>query len=200
MKPMKEEVREVKSESPKNDSKPIVITSGIDAYIHERVKSQPQTLEEVQIKSDREFSEAGHALKLPVEVEKYQDKYGFRWLNKRKQALDRALDVVGWTLVHRVFFNELPEHLFSANGVIERGDAILAFMPLKRAIELRKKPGELSRERVRNLPVQDLKKWKDRGEKYFKPDLGSAESDSDTEYAKGNKGMVVQPDAIAIEE
>lgn len=179
---------------------PMVIMSETDAYIHERLKSQPKTLSEVEVKYDGPRSDATHLLQLPKELEEYKKKFAFRWLNKRKQAIDRALDVIGWNLVNRAIFNKLPDHLFTANGVIERGDAILAFMPQEHAEVIRKRPGELSRERVKNLPFQDLKKWEDRGEKYYKPDLGSAEAESDTEYAKGNKGITIQPDAVTIEE
>lgn len=193
---MKSSVRTPDRES----NKPMVIMSETDAYIHERLKSQPQTLSEVEVKASFNNIDPTHILQLPKELESYKKKFAFRWLNKKKQSIDRALDVIGWNLVQRVLFNKLPDHLFTANGVIERGDAILAFMPEERAAVIRKRPGELSRERVRNLPFQDLKKWEDRGEKYYKPDLGSAEAESDAEYAKGNKGVVVQPDAMKIED
>ena len=177
---------------------PIVIMSETDAYIHERMKSQPKSIEEIKIVERR--PEGEHSLSLPKELLKFKGQFAFRWLNKKKQAIDRALDVVGWNLVNRAIFNDVSDHLFTANGVIERGDAILAFMPEKQAQIIRKAPGELSRERVKNLPVQDLKKWEDRGEKYYKPDLGSAESESDVDFAKGNRGIVVQPDVATIEE
>ena len=177
---------------------PLVIMSEMDAYVHERLKSQPQTLEDIKIK-DR-IPEGQHALSLPVEIKKYGDKFSFRWLSKNKRSIDRALDVIGWTLVNRTLFTDIPDHLFTANGVIERGDAILAFMPAKQAERIRNLPGEKSRERVKNLLVQDLKKWTDKGEQYYKPDLGSAEADDDKSYAKGNRGMFVQPDVETIEE
>ena len=100
-----------------------------------------------------------------------------------------------------MLFPDLPKYLFTANGSIERGDAILTFISLDIAKKIRLKPAQVSRERVRNLPVQDLKKWKDSGnENHYKPDLGSAESDNDAEYAKGNRGMVVVPDNEPLEE
>ena len=179
-------------------SEPLVIMSETDAYIHERLKSQPKSFGDVKV--IERFEEGQHVLSLPKELKEFKGKYSFRWLNKNKRAIDRALDVIGWNLVNRSIFSKLPDHLFTANGVIERGDAILAFMPEKQAEFIRRRPGEISRERVKNLPVQDLKKWEDRGEKYYKPDLGSAESESDKDYAKGNRGIVVQPDVATIEE
>ena len=186
--PASEPVKQAESQGP------MVLVSEMDAYVHERLKSQPKTFEEISIKSDKERSEGGHVLRLPDEILKYQPKFSFRWLNKKKRSIDNALDVIGWSLVNKVLFKDLPNHLFTANGVIERGYAILAFMPQQHAERIRKRPGELSRERVKETPVQDLKRWKDRGDRYYKPDLGSAESEDDSEYSKGNKGLVVQLD------
>jgi hypothetical protein len=197
---IKPEIKEPVSVAKEPVKDPMVIMSDTDAYIHERLKSQPKTLKEAEVKVIHSHKEGDHVLSLPKEIEQHRKKFAFRWLNKKKRAIDHALDVVGWSLVNRAAFNTLPDYLFSANGVIERGDAILAFMPEKQAAIIRKRPGEISRERVKNLPVQELKKWEDRGDKYYKPDLGSAESDSDSEYAKGNRGIVVQPDAVQIEE
>lgn len=169
---------------------PLVLVSETDAYIHERMKSQPQTLEQVEIKLKRELTEAQHALVLPSEFEDYKGKYAFRWINKKKRSIDHALDVIGWTFVNKVMFPGLPSHLFTANGSIERGDVILAFIPLNKANELRERPRAISRERVMNTPVQDLRKWKDRGEDYYKPDLGAAENDKEE-----SRGITLQPDA-----
>lgn len=176
------------------ETKPMVLVSEIDAYVHERLKSQPKTLKEVEIKVVNERKEGSHILVLPRELDSYKKKFCFRWLNKKKRSLDNAIDVIGWNLVQRVLFPELPDFLFTANGVIERGDAILAFMPEKQASIIRKRPSELSRERVKSLPVQDLKKWQDRAENEYKPDYGSAAAEDDSEYAKGNRGIVVQVD------
>lgn len=164
--------------SPESSSTPVYLGSEMDAYIHERVKSQPKSLEEIQVKSS-EDAKRPSILALPKELEKHGKEYSFRWINKKKRSIDNALDVIGWTFVTRNFFNDLPKHLFTANGVIERGDAILAFMPQKMAERIRLRPAEISRERVLNTPVQDLRKWKDRGDKYYKPDLSAAESDNE---------------------
>ena len=181
---------EVKSEQPQaqkdnlrtvvaqaEQSTPVYLGSEIDAYVHERVKGQPRTLEEIRVISE-EGETRPNILALPKELEKYCKEYSFRWINKKKRSIDHALDVIGWTLVTRNFFNDLPKHCWGPNGVIERGDAILAFISQKQAERIRLRPAEISRERVNNTPAQDLRKWKDRGDKYYKPDLGAAEDDN----------------------
>ena len=172
-----------------NSNGPLVLVSENDAYIHERMKSQSKTLEEINAKVIHDHDNKGHILSLPREMEVYGNDYSFRWINKKKRSIDHALDVIGWTFVNRSFFKNLPKHLFTANGSIERGDAILAFMPRKRAEEIRLRPAQISRERVRNTPVQDLNRWENRGEKYYKPDLGAAENDNEKP-----RGIVVTPD------
>ena len=163
---------------------PVYLGSEIDAYVHERVKGQPKNLEEIQVRAI-ENDRRPNILALPKELEKFGAEYSFRWINKKKRSIDNALDVIGWTLVTRNFFDTLPKHVWGPNGVIERGDAILAFMSRKQADKIRLRPAEVSRERVENTPVQDLRKWKDRGDRYYKPDLGAAESD--TEEVRGHQ-------------
>ncbi len=77
-------------------------------------------------------------------------KYVFRWVSKKKRALDEAINVRGWYLVNRSFsdFNEAPKILFSANGGVENGDSILGFMSIKKAISMREKPAKDSQDRV----------------------------------------------------
>lgn len=194
--PKLEETPKQKTEEPKvsqDSSQPLVLVSETDAYIHERMKSQPRSLEEVPIEI-RENTDTLHVLRLPRELDKFSKDYSFRWLNKKKRSIDHALDVIGWTLANKVIFKDLPKHLFTANGSIERGDAILAFMPRRRAEAIRLRPAQISRERVRNTPVQELSRWEDRGEKYYKPDIGAAESD--TEKARG---ISVTPDTDITE-
>jgi hypothetical protein len=171
-------------------SAPVVLLSETDAYLHERMKEQPKTDAEVNLKVMQDFENKGHILSLPKDLEVFCKDYSFRWINKKKRAIDHALDVIGWSFVNRVMFKTLPKHLFTANGSIERGDAILAFMPRKRAEEIRLRPAQISRERVRNTPVQPLDRpWEDRGEKYYKPDLGAAENDNEKPV-----GISVTPD------
>ena len=124
---------------------PRVLLSNADAYVHDRMKGQPKTLDEVDIKViDKEGLEGKHRLSLPEELEPFKSKYGFRWLFKNKQAIDYACDVRGWVLVNRTYFPDLPRHLFTVSGSIERGDSILSFIPREKAIEILKEPGEKS--------------------------------------------------------
>ena len=156
---------------------PVYLGSEMDAYIYERQKGQPKTLEEIQVRV-MESENRPSILALPKELEKYGKDFSFRWINKKKRSIDNALDVIGWTLVTRNFFPDLQKHVWGPNGVIERGDAILGFMSRKQAERIRLRPAEISRERVNNTPAQDLRKWKDRGDRYYKPDLGAAEDDA----------------------
>lgn len=170
----------------------LVLMTQVDAHIHERMKGQPKSIEEVEATVGKDFTAPQHVLVLPRAIKTYEKDFTFRWINKNKRAVDHALDVVGWVFVNPTLFPKLYKnfkHLFTANGSIERGDAILAFMSRKRAEELRALPASRSRERVESIPVQDLSRWKDRGEKYYKPSIKSAEDDSEASV-----GMVVQPD------
>ena len=182
------------SDSSNQDAaKPVVLVSATDAYIHDRMKEGPKNLEEVEVKLGRDHYEPAHVLELPKEVKRYEDNYVFRWINKNPRAISRALDVIGWTLVNRVFFKDISNHLFTANGSIERGECILTFMPRKQAEEIRAAPGKLSRERVKNTPVQNLRNWKDRGESYYNPDIEAAENDVKP------RGIFRQPDLEEIQ-
>ena len=178
--------------------KPMVVLSELDSIINERLKHQlsnAPTLEDVQVRDIDNRTEAQHRLKLPKEVEDLfkAKKLSPRWLYKEKRAIDNALNVIGWILVNRVYFPELPDYIFSANGCIEAGDAILAFMPKARADQIRELPAKKSRELVNNIPAQDLKKWVQRSEHHYKPASGVAE-DGGEETPSGRRGIVVTPD------
>lgn len=197
---MKEEVKEsiveVAPAKPQVDTQaPIVLISETDAYISERMKGQPRDLNAIDVKEISSFDKPNNILALPSDLVPHAKDFAFRWINKRKRAIDHALDVVGWVLVNRVYFPNVSRHNFTSNGSIERGDSILAFMTIKRAESIRKRPIELSRERVNSTPVQDLRKWQDRGESYYKPDIGAAEDDS-----KKPKGLYRQPDIESEEQ
>ena|SRR6185436_8783449 len=146
-----ESVKPVEASQKQNE--PMVILSKTDAYIHERLKSQPKTLEEVEIKASQERPSDMHRMSLPDEIKEHENKFAFRWLFKNPRAIAEACDQKGWTLLTRGFpgFENVPKHLFTTNGVMERGDNILAFMPKKMAEELRKIPGKLSKDRVENM-------------------------------------------------
>lgn len=134
----------------KKDNSPTVLLSQADAYIHERIKSQPKTREEIDVKVDEKFDPDHHRLTLPKELDRFLKKYAFHWIYKKEQAISEACDVKGWVIVNRTHFPELPNYLFSVTGSIERGDLILGFMRLERAEKMRKEPAEKSREAVKS--------------------------------------------------
>lgn len=206
----KEEVKpefkeEVKLEVPKveeSSSKPqtFVIKTELDAYVNERLIGQPQTIEQVEAKDVTDDSLTLHMLKLPKPIQKALDDNGMvpRWINKDKRMIDRALDVRGWTLFNRVFFPRIPRHYFTANGTVEMGDCILGFMPANKAEILRKRPGQISSERIKDLPIEAYKNSKAE-EKigYYKPAY-TAEPDGVVERA--GAGLYAQPDVANVNE
>lgn len=129
---------------------PTVLLSQADAYIHERIKAQPKTREEIDIKIEQKFDPNHHRLTLPKELDQFMQKYAFHWIFKKEQAISEACDVKGWVIVNRTHFPELPNHLFSVTGSIERGDLILGFMKLDRAERMRKEPVLRSKEAVKS--------------------------------------------------
>ena len=175
MEPIKSEV------APKitnEDNRPVVIKTEIDSYISEIIRGGPQSVEEIQV---RDYSQVAgkHRLSLPVEIEKkYGRKYAFRWINKNKNWIDRAIHIRRWLIVNRALFSDMPKYLFTANGTIENGDTILGFMPIAEAERLRREPAEKSTQLVKDLPME---KWKDKREDspFYKPDLGSSEKDGE---------------------
>lgn len=160
--PPKIEVKKDVSEHPKAEKKKdpeqpekknvqnIMIHSELDAMIVDRVKSQPKSLEEVDSEVIVKPKDGRHALSLPEEIEKYTGKYAFCWIFKRKQAIDEACDMLHYKLTNHTYFPDLPDHIFSARGVIERGDNVLAFRPRKIDDEMRKVPGLESIDRIRS--------------------------------------------------
>lgn len=147
---MKEETKqpsiEQKVEQGVEEIVPILIMSDEDRYIADRLKSQPKTLDEVLMVKEKKYIPGEHRLSLPKELKVYQDKFAFRWINKRKRAVDEAINK-GWVIVNRVLFPEVAtkaKHLFSTSGAIERGDAILSFMKREIAEDIRRVPGQKS--------------------------------------------------------
>lgn len=189
-------------EQPQAQEKPqtFVIKTELDAYVNERLIGQPQNLEQVEAKDVSDDSLTMHMLKLPPAIQKALDDRGMvpHWINKDKRMIDRALDVRGWTLFNRVFFPKLPRHYFTANGTVEMGDCILGFMPAKKAEILRKRPGEISQERIKNLPIEAYKNSK--GEEkigYYKP---AYTAEPDGEMARREAGLFAQPDVANVNE
>ena len=147
------------NQPPKDDNEPattkVTILSELDSYITERMKEQPSTLEEVASRIDQTEFRPAHRLKLPAYFESFSvdtkppGPFGFRWIFKHKQSVNRHLSE-GWLFVNRSYFPDAPRYLFTANGGIEVGDAILGFLPAKRVLEIRQAPGLRSRERLRS--------------------------------------------------
>jgi len=174
-------------------SQPFVIKTEIDAYISDLVKGGPQTIDDVKV-HDYTPEPDSHRLTLPsVLTNKYGKKYAFRWVNKKKEWIDRAIMVRRWVIVNRALFRDMPSYLFTANGTIENGDTILCFMPMAEAERLRREPGRVSSERVKDLPMEQ---WKNKGEAspYYKPTLGQEEKDGEVLSAG------IQPDIQPITE
>ena len=181
----KSESQVQEKEVPRED-RPITIMTEGDAYISERMKSQPIALDETSVVT-RDEKLGIHRLSLPdffepfsydctkgvscshhgwvkekvtygldMEMDRWNQtkrgKYVFRWISKKKRALDESINVRGWYLVNRSFgdFNKAPRILFSANGGVENGDSILGFMSIQKALSMRQKPVQDSLDRVRS--------------------------------------------------
>lgn len=156
----------------------IVVKTPIDAYVSDIIKGGPQRSEDIEV-IDFTPAKDKHRMSLPDQIEKkYGKKYAFRWVNKSKNWIDRAIYVRKWLIVNRMLFSDMPKHLFTANGTIENGDTILCFMPMEQAESLRREPSRISSERVKDLPMEQ---WKNKGEgsPFYKPTLGQEEKDGE---------------------
>ena len=189
-----------------------IVVSDLDSYVMERASKQPpiETLEASEAPVDLSSI---HRLSLPEYFEKMSadctrgqschvhqvngigvvqnpGPYVFRWVVKKKQALDYAFNIRQWLVVNRAQtpFANLPSHLLSANGCVEEGDSILLFMPWTRAKVLREAPGKLSQERLRArltsvgknrvLMTSDLE-----NENFYEPQWGSEQAEDQTPSA-----------------
>ena len=171
----------------------VIVTqlSELDSYIVQRQRGQPKTLAEVEARVQRleNLNRDRHRLTLPdyFEQKSYDHEaskpFVFRWLFKEKKAIDRALNDIGWTLVNRTYFPDAPEYLFTANGGIEVGDSILAFMPAKRALAIRLEPSRRSQQKLNSRMTkveQDyvLMTGNPTDERVYKPDMGAEERET----------------------
>lgn len=129
---------------------PTVLLSQADAYVHERIKAQPKTLDEIDVTVEAKFDPNQHRLTLPKELDAHLKKYVFHWIMKTPRAISEACDIKGWVLVNRTHFSDLPNHLFSVTGSIERGDLILGFMKASKAEKYRSDVALKSREAVKS--------------------------------------------------
>jgi hypothetical protein len=139
LKPVAERVIPVQPE--KVERQNIVVHSELDVMLLDRAKSQPKSLTEIDSEVIVKPKEGRHQLSLPVELEPYTKKYAFCWIFKRKKAIDEASDLYHYYLTNQTYFSDLPDHLFSARGIIERGDNVLMFRSKKVDEEMRKVPG-----------------------------------------------------------
>jgi hypothetical protein len=177
-----------------------VIKTEVDAYINERLISQPKKFEDIKVRDNFDDSVANHILKLPKEIKKALDEKNMTpyWINKKKKAIDHALDTRGWTIFNRVLFPNIPKHNFTANGTVEIGDCILGFMPAKNAEILRRRPGLKSQEMIKNLPIEAYKNSKgDEKIGYYKP---AYTAEPDGEIARREAGLFAQPDVANVNE
>lgn len=138
----------------------ITILSELDSYITERMKEQPASLEEAVQRLEVRERAPRHRMKLSPYFEslsadnpKGAGAYVFRWVFKTKRSVDDHL-AKGWLLVNRSYFPKAPRYLFTANGGIELGDVLLAFMPVKQAKAIREAPAKLSQERLKSRMTQ----------------------------------------------
>ena len=158
-----------------------------DAYISDRMKSQPKTLDEVLLVKEKKYAPGEHRLSLPKELKKYEDRFAFRWINKHKRAVDDAI-IKGWVIVNRRLFPEVAEkakHLFSTSGAIEKGDAILAFMNKEVALQIRKAPGEKSSAYLKAQLAKGTGKLPKGQSGFYKPEDTSEKEDAGIEAGGG---------------
>ena len=141
--PKSEEVKE----APATETQRILLNQ-TDAYINDRIKSQPQTLDEVEVIPEENKPTNTNQLTLPKELDEYKERLRFRWLSKDKRQIDRACDVRGWVIANRTHFPDLPDHLFTVSGSIERGDNILSFIKKEIGDKMFEAPAKQSKEIV----------------------------------------------------
>src|ERR1700690_3959871 len=172
----KTEVKEEVKQQPQT----FVVKTEMDAYINEVMQTQPKTLDDIKVVDTTDSPT--NRISLPKDVSDALISKGLtpRWINKDKKMIDRAIHIRGWLIVNKMYFPEIKKYHFTANGTIENGDSILGFMPSERADKLRRRPGEISQERIKTLPIDKYKN--DQGEKigYYKPALTS-EKDGEME-------------------
>ena len=183
-----EPIKEISEQEVKVQEYPILQTmSEEDAYIHDRMKSQPKTLDEVLMVKEKKYAPGEHRLSLPKELKVYEDKFAFRWINKHKRAVDDAI-IKGWVIVNRRLFPDVAEkakHLFSTSGAIEKGDCILAFMNLEVAIQIRKAPGEKSNAYLKAALEKGTRPLPKGQSGFYKPEDTGAKEDAGIEEGGG---------------
>lgn len=130
-----------------------VLRSEIDAFLQDRMRSQPKTLEEVETRVVEKPQAGKHQMSIPDELKEYEKKFAFCWIFKHKKAVDEACNLYHWVICNKTFFPEIAKsapHVFSANGAIELGDNILAFRSRQVDDFMRKAPGLESAQRIKD--------------------------------------------------
>ena len=158
-----------------------------DAYIADRMKSQPKTLDEVLMVKEKRYAPGEHRLSLPKELKPYEDRFIFRWINKRKRAVDEAI-IKGWVIVNRTLFPDVARdasHLFSTSGAVEKGDAILSFMNKEVAMQIRRAPGEKSSAILKAQLEKGTQKLGEGQSGFYKPEDTTEKEDASIEAGGG---------------
>ena len=158
-----------------------------DAYIADRMKSQPKTLDEVLLVKEKKYLPGEHRLSLPKEFKSYEDRFVFRWINKKKRAVDDAI-IKGWVIVNRVLFPDVAKnalHLFSTSGAVEKGDAILSFMNKEVAMQIRRAPGEKSSAYLKAQLSKGEQKLAEGQSGFYKPEDTTEKEDAGIEAGGG---------------
>jgi hypothetical protein len=188
------------------DTQSISVISELDSYVRERMKSQPRTIDEAVAKTAVfDSARPRHRLELPDyffnlsgDNREKPGPYIFRWIWKEKRAIDKAINSQGWFLVNRTYFPDAPRYLFTASGGVEVGDAILGFMPTARAMDIRKSPGKISRERIQSQMTQVsgdevIMTGNPQDPKVYKPQLGSEKEEAESSVpVEGMEDTLIQ--------
>ncbi len=152
-----------------------------DRYIADRMKSQPKTLDDVLMVKEKRYAPGEHRLTLPKEFKIYEDRLSFRWINKKKRSIDDAI-IKGWIVVNKTLFPDVAKkskYLFSTNGAVERGDAILACIKKEIAESIRKEPGLKSSAYLNNQLKKGTQPLPKGQSGFYKPeDSGEKEDES----------------------
>ena len=180
--------QEVVEQETRNEEIPILhVMSEEDRYITDRMKSQPKTLEEVLFVKEKRYVPGEHRLSLPKDLKVYQDRFVFRWINKKKRAVDDSI-LKGWVIVNRTLFPEIAKNssfLFSTSGAIEKGDCILAFMNKEVAEQIRRAPGEKSSAFLKSQLAKGTQPLPKGQSGFYKPTDTSEKEDAGIEAGGG---------------
>jgi len=147
--PAKQEIQVVSEPKAKVEATRTVVLDQENAYLRDVIDAQPRTIEDVEIKLGERGDPNFHRLTLPPEIKKYEDKFTFRWIFKNRRSIAEASQIRKWMFVNRTHFPDLPDHLFSTSGAVERGDNILAFTLKHIADEMRNRPIKQSQDMVK---------------------------------------------------